>query len=89
MVRLGKVHEHLMVDLRATNQKLWDRGARLVALLTGLERAPALDLLRKADGSVKVAVLMQRRGWTSAQAQVALNQAAGALSAALLVESQS
>jgi N-acetylmuramic acid 6-phosphate etherase len=89
MVRLGKVHENLMVDLRATNQKLWDRGARLVALLTGLERAPALDLLRKADGSVKVAVLMQRRGWTSAQAQVALNQAAGALSAALLVESQS
>jgi N-acetylmuramic acid 6-phosphate etherase len=89
MVRLGKVHENLMVDLRATNQKLWDRGARLVALLTGLERAPALDLLRKADGSVKVAVLMQRRGWTSAQAQVALNQAAGALRAALQVESQS
>ncbi len=27
MVRMGKVYENLMVDLRATNQKLWDRGA--------------------------------------------------------------
>ena len=27
MVRMGKVYENLMVDLRATNQKLWDRAS--------------------------------------------------------------
>lgn len=61
MVRLGKVYENLMVDLRATNQKLWDRGARIVATLTGLDRAAALDLLRRADGHVKTAIVMHRR----------------------------
>jgi N-acetylmuramic acid 6-phosphate etherase len=83
MVRLGKVHENLMVDLRATNQKLWDRGARLVALLTGLPREPALQLLRDADGSVKIAVLMKQRGWTREQAQATLAATGGALRAAL------
>src|SRR4051794_32295628 len=34
MVRLGKIYENLMVDLRATNEKLWDRGARIIATLT-------------------------------------------------------
>ena len=61
MVRLGKVYENLMVDLRATNQKLWDRGARIIAMLTGLDRATALDLLRRADGHVKAAIVMHRR----------------------------
>jgi N-acetylmuramic acid 6-phosphate etherase len=62
MVRLGKVYENLMVDLRASNSKLWDRGARIVATLTGLEREGAMRLLREADGQVKRAVVMQRRG---------------------------
>ena len=31
MVQLGKCYENLMVDLRATNAKLWDRGARIVS----------------------------------------------------------
>ena len=30
-VRMGKCYENLMVDLRCTNDKLWDRGARIVA----------------------------------------------------------
>src|SRR6202034_1059299 len=54
MVRLGKVYENLMVDLRATNQKLWDRGVRIVSILTGLSRDDSLRLLQQADGKVKV-----------------------------------
>lgn len=61
MVQIGKVYENLMVDLRATNQKLWDRGARIIATLTGLDRERALELLRRADGHVKAAVIMHRR----------------------------
>ena len=62
MVRLGKCYENLMVDLRATNQKLWDRGARIISTVTGLDRAASLDLLKRADGHVKAAILMHKRG---------------------------
>lgn len=56
MVRMGKVYENLMVDLRATNQKLWDRGARIVGTVTGLGRDESLELLRQANGNVKAAI---------------------------------
>jgi len=31
-----------MVDLRATNQKLWDRGGRIIQTLCGLDREHAM-----------------------------------------------
>ena len=61
MVQLGKVYENLMVDLRASNIKLWDRGARIVATLTGLAREEAMEVLRAAEGHVKLAVVMHKR----------------------------
>lgn len=83
MVRLGKVYENLMVDLRATNQKLWDRGARIVAMLTGLDRGGALELLRRADGHVKAAIVMHRRSLNLLGAQKLLDSHAGRLRDAL------
>jgi hypothetical protein len=54
MVRLNKVYENLMVDLRATNTKLWDRGARIIATLTGLKKdaadGPAEKVRRAREG---------------------------------------
>jgi N-acetylmuramic acid 6-phosphate etherase len=61
MVQMGKVYENLMVDLRATNQKLHDRATRIVSSLTGLSKQAAINLLQQADGHVKVAVLMHAR----------------------------
>lgn len=83
MVRLGKVYQNLMVDLRATNQKLWDRGARIVATLTGLGREESMELLRRADGHVKVAVVMQARGVEAPEARRFLAAAQGRLRAAI------
>ena len=83
MVRLGKVYENLMVDLRATNDKLWDRGARIVATLTGLSREDAMELLRRADGHVKVAVVMLRRGASAERARQLLDASGGRLRRAL------
>jgi N-acetylmuramic acid 6-phosphate etherase len=79
MVRLGKVYENLMVDLRATNEKLWDRGGRIIRMLTGLDRDQSLDLLKRADGHVKVAVVMHKRGVPVDQARKLLEQAGGRL----------
>jgi len=83
MVQLGKVYQNLMVDLRATNQKLWDRGARIVATLTGLTREPALDLLKRADGHVKTAIVMHELQVDRAVAAELLEKAGGKLRDAL------
>src|SRR3954451_18937680 len=75
MVQLGKVYENLMVDLRASNIKLWDRGARIVATLTGLARDEAMELLRAGDGHVKLAVVMHKRHVSAGEAKLLLDKA--------------
>jgi N-acetylmuramic acid 6-phosphate etherase len=83
MVRLGKCYENLMVDLKASNVKLWDRGARIVSMLTGLDRDHAMDLLKHADGHVKVAVVMHKRQVDIDTARRLLEQSHGHLRPAL------
>jgi N-acetylmuramic acid 6-phosphate etherase len=83
MVRLGKVYGNLMVDLRATNQKLWDRGARIIATVTGLGRDESMGLLKRADGHVKAAIVMQARGVAPDDARRLLSATGGSLRAAL------
>jgi len=61
MIKLGKVYGNLMVDLRATNEKLRDRSLRIVTEMTGLSRARAKNLLARADGKVKAAIVMHFR----------------------------
>jgi N-acetylmuramic acid 6-phosphate etherase len=61
MVQIGKVYENLMVDLRASNSKLRDRAARIVATVTGLKREQAFDWVDRAGGHVKLAILMCKR----------------------------
>jgi len=58
MVRLGKVHGHWMVDLKATNEKLQDRAERIVMEVAGLSPARARRLLSAARGEVKTALAM-------------------------------
>ena len=86
MVRGGKVYENLMVDLRATNLKLRDRAARIVATLTGLTRTEALGLLDRAGGSAKVAIAMQRLAIGPEDAAARLARANGRLD--ILLESR-
>lgn len=83
MVQTGKCYENLMVDLRATNAKLRDRAARIVAELTGLSRGAAMELLDAAGGSVKTAVVMHRRSIPIGEAERVLADHRGSLRAAL------
>jgi N-acetylmuramic acid 6-phosphate etherase len=83
MVRMGKVYENLMVDLRATNRKLWDRGARIVAMLTGLPRDEAMELLESTGGEVKTAIVMRKCQVNAAEAGRMLENANGQLRAAI------
>jgi N-acetylmuramic acid 6-phosphate etherase len=79
MVQLGKVYENLMVDVRATNRKLQDRAERIVASLTGLPRERCAELLRQADGHVKLAIVMHVRNVSVAEAERLLAAAGGRL----------
>lgn len=47
MIRLGKVKGNKMVDMQLTNNKLIDRGTRMIIEKTGLEYEAALALLNK------------------------------------------
>jgi N-acetylmuramic acid 6-phosphate etherase len=68
MIRLGKVWGNLMVDLQVTCLKLQDRGERILIESLGVERDEATDLLARADGSVKRALVMGRLGVDAAAA---------------------
>jgi N-acetylmuramic acid 6-phosphate etherase len=61
MVRIGKVHDNLMVDVTISNRKLAVRARRLVERLTGLGPEAAEALLAAAAGRVKVAVVMHHQ----------------------------
>lgn len=79
MVHSGKVYGHLMVDLRATNDKLRDRAARIISQITQLERSDALDLLDRADGRVKSALVMHQQQLSHSDADELLEKHNGRL----------
>jgi N-acetylmuramic acid 6-phosphate etherase len=79
MIRLGKIYGNLMVDLRAWNDKLVDRSQRIVMETTGLDRKAAQHVIEAADGSVKTAIVMARRGVPKDQAERLLAEHAGRL----------
>lgn len=58
MIQLGKVYQNLMVDLRATNQKLIERARQMVMMATGIDYDKASQLLEAADYHVKSAIIM-------------------------------
>jgi N-acetylmuramic acid 6-phosphate etherase len=53
MVLSGKVVENLMVDVKAKNQKLKDRCARIVCELTNATRDEAYQLLEQKDWNIR------------------------------------
>lgn len=79
MVRLGKTYGNLMVDLRATNDKLRDRAERLVIGTCGIERDAARALLARADGHVKLAIVMHKLGLDADAARARLADAGGVI----------
>ncbi len=58
MVRSGKTFGNLMVDMRATNTKLKARANRIIRTITGLDESGAADLLERAAGELKTALVM-------------------------------
>ena len=72
MIRLGKTYGNLMVDLKAWNEKLVDRGERIVMDVARVDRAAARAAIAAAEGSVRTAIVIAARGITRAQAEALL-----------------
>ena len=81
--RLGKVFGNYMVDLHVSNNKLEKRAVQIIVSLTRANEQEALAWLKKAEGSVKLAVLMLNSKIDLATAKQRLNQYKGFLRAAL------
>ena len=77
MIRLGKTYGNLMVDLRATNNKLVDRSQRIVMEVCGVTRDEATDLLDRAGKSVKTAIVMQKKKVSREEAERLLAENGG------------
>jgi len=62
MIKMGKVHGNLMVNLRPVSGKLVERQKRIVMESLGVSRSEAKTILAKARNNVKLAILMGKTG---------------------------
>jgi len=77
MVRLGYVYGNLMVNLHQKNSKLAERAVTIVQRALGVDRTQARRLLRTAESSVPVAIVMHSAGVKKNVAKPALAGAHG------------
>jgi len=82
MVRLGRVYRGLMVSMRASNAKLLHRAEVIVSQIVGCAENDAARFVERADGDVKIAVLLGL-GWKQTDAAQALLKHEGNLRAAI------
>ena len=83
MARLGHVYENLMIDAVLTNEKLHERAVRILTEASGASVSRAEHALRVAGHSMRVALVMLKRGAEAREARQLLKDANGDLRAAL------
>lgn len=79
MIRMGKTYRTLMVDVKATNEKLVARAVRIVRDVTGVDEERARQTLEQADWSAKLAIVMIEKDCDAARAETILEQHNGFL----------
>lgn len=72
LVQLGGAYLNLMVGMQASNSKLRQRAAGIVAAATGLDVAAAADALEAAGGDMRVAIVSVNAGVAAEEARSAL-----------------
>jgi N-acetylmuramic acid 6-phosphate etherase len=85
MIRLGKTYGNLMVDVRASNEKLRARSHRIVSLATGASDAEIERALTESGGEVKNAILTILAEVDGPTAARLLAESGGHLRAALAI----
>jgi N-acetylmuramic acid 6-phosphate etherase len=83
MVKLGKVYENLMVDLKPTNDKLRERALSIICTVCDVQRPIAEGALVASSNKVKTAILMIKRKMGRAHAEEMLTKCKNSLRKAL------
>ena len=83
MIKLGKVYGNLMVDVKATNEKLVERAKRIVCEATGVERGQAEKTLKETNFDVKLAIFMILSGLNINDAKEKLSKNKGYIAKAM------
>lgn len=68
MIKVGKVYQNLMVDLRISNHKLKDRAINMIKMTTCVDAAVAEETLKVSNNNVKAAIVMIKNGVTYEEA---------------------
>ncbi|MBQ9325551.1 MAG: N-acetylmuramic acid 6-phosphate etherase [Clostridia bacterium] len=77
MIKLGKVYGNLMVDVKASNEKLFHRAISIVCSAAECDEKTAEDALSQCDWHCKTAIVMLLMGLNAADARAALARNAG------------
>ncbi|SDY42470.1 N-acetylmuramic acid 6-phosphate etherase [Herbiconiux ginsengi] len=83
MVALGRTWSNLMVSVVATNEKLRRRTLRILMQSAGVSQSEGAELLTRADGDLKVAIVTAVAAVPVDRARAALAAANGSVRAAL------
>ncbi len=83
MARLGHVYENLMIDVKASNQKVSDRIVRILAEASGRSLSASEHALRQAGHNMRIALIMLKHGVHAQDAKKKLAAAKGNLHEAL------
>lgn len=83
MIKMGKVYGNLMVDVKATNEKLVERSKKIVCEATGISFKEAETVLNETDFDVKLSIFMILSNLEKEEAKVILEMNNGYIAKAL------
>lgn len=86
MIKLGYVYGNLMIQVQMKNEKLRERGRKIIMSAAGVDHETAEKTLTKAKGNIKVAILMLKKSEAQKAAFCRLRKAHMNLRVALEME---
>ncbi|MDU0413935.1 N-acetylmuramic acid 6-phosphate etherase [Bacillus paralicheniformis] len=85
MIKMGKVYENLMVDVKVSNDKLKERAIRIIQTVTGVPKEAAALALEKSHNQVKTAIIMLKTNEDAAASENLLEKSEGDIEKALSI----
>lgn len=83
MIKIGKVYQNLMVDVKPTNKKLEVRACNIVVQATGVDSDTAYNKLKECNFNPKVAIVSILLNCSAGQAKMRIEESNGHVRAAL------
>jgi len=83
MIRLGRVYDGLMIGVQPTNEKLRERATRIIETIAEVSTEAAARALDEAQGDVRVAIVIAKKGESPEESKRMLDHAGGSLRRAL------